>query len=340
LHLRDRRDAGGWGEGDQGAADADVAVPSLLAAADTMLADDPDGIPALLFLATFMPDDTMDMVAARLAGLSAVLRTVGSKALVFPDPADALRWNSVTDRFEPVGADGMPDAVVVVGQDPPTAGEDDLIVSYVASLAQLVDLSGRPVRPVTERPVFLSNPRGDREWASVEAMLVRRTSYPCSRGLGQLIENADGRGTPEEVRAAVLDASLLHVGCGISASGALELADGTELSFTEIVGVQGGLAVLPPGHFLPLADDLLAAGFTGVIGWRRPVSEVTAALAMFVLHIELADRGRPPAEAVQEVRRWFRQPDRAMLPRLLAGRADQLDHLDKAEWMSLVLRGR
>jgi hypothetical protein len=205
-------------------------------------------------------------------------------------------------------------------------------------LAQLVDLSHRKPLPITAQPVFLANPRGDREWATIETMLLRRTFYPWSRGFGRLVENADGAGTPAEIRAAVSAASLFQIGCGITVDGALELTDASELECATLTA-NGGLAILPPGHFPRLADMLLAAGFTGVIGWRRPLSDGAAALAIFVLHTELVDHGRPPAAAVREVRRWFHRPDVASLPPLLARHADQLD-ADETGWMSLAYQGR
>jgi hypothetical protein len=340
LHLRGRRDTGGWTEGDPTSEDAEAATASVRTAADTMLAENPDGVPALLFLATLTADGTVAAIAERCTALSAVLRAIGADAVVFPEPVSALRWNAMTDRFEPADATETAGVVVVVGQDSPPSFADDLVVSHVSSLAQLVDLSRRTVRPITERAVFLANPRGDREWATVEAMLLRRTFYPRSRGFGRLIENADGPGTPEEILAAAEAASLLQIACGITTGGALELAREAELDFTGVAVSQGGLVVLPPGHLLPLADVLLAAGFSGVIGWRNPVSDVTAALATFMLHVELVDRGRTPAEAVREVRRWFRRPDTTMLPLLLVGQAAALDDVDGTEWMSLVYRGR
>jgi hypothetical protein len=180
-------------------------------------------------------------------------------------------------------------------------------------------------------------------------MLLRRSFYPGSVGLGRLVEDCDGAGTTDELRAH-LDASILHLDCGVTAGGALELAGPAELDLAEFDLAEfgpaeaavrrGGLVILPPDHFLPLADILLGAGFTGVIGWRRPVPEVVAAVAAFVLHAELADRVRPPAEAVRAVHRWFQHPDKEMLPQLLAGYADRLGDASADDWMSLVYRGR
>lgn len=334
LHLRGRRDAGGWADGDSTGTDTDAAAESLITAADLVLAEDPDGLPALLFLATLLPDGTMRAIADRLTALPAIVRAVAADAVLFPAPADSLRFNVITRRIEPAGK-GTVDKLVVIG-DRPVA--DDPVVSYASSVAQLVDLSNRKSLPVTENPVFLANPRGGREWTTVETMLLRRTFYPRSRGFGRLVENIDGIGTPDEIKAALTDASLLQIGCGITAGGTLQLAGTAELDCSAITA-GGALVILPPGHFLPLADTLLTAGCAGVIGWRLPLSNGAAALATFVLHTELVDHGRAPAAAVREVRRWFHRPDVAMLPTLLTRHADHLD-ADEAGWMSLVYQGR
>ena len=343
LFLRGRRDEGGWADPDDAAGgDAQAAAQSLLAAAKTIPDEDPDGIPALVHLATLLPPGTLAELAAHLGSLTATLRTVGAEALYFPEAAASLRWNAVRGRFETADVTSGAETVVVLGDEVPPAARqavDDRIVSHVASLSQLKELAQREVRPITGKPVFVANPRGDRESATMAAMLLRRSFYPASAGLGRLVENADGTGTADEVRDLV-GASMVHLDCGITAAGALELAGPSELDLTGVALEPGGLVILPPDHFLPLADILLEAGCAGVVGWRRPVSEATAALAVFVLHAELADRGRSPAEAVREVHRWFRRPDRGMLPQLLAGYAERLDDIPAQHRTSMVYRGR
>ncbi|WP_045743998.1 hypothetical protein [Actinoplanes rectilineatus] len=70
----------------------------------------------------------------------------------------------------------------------------------------------------------------------------------------------------------------------------------------------GGLAVLAPGRD-PFADDLLDAGFTGVIGWRRPVPGPVALAATVVLHRELlADADPEPAVVLRRIQSWMRVP--------------------------------
>jgi len=346
LHLRSRRDGddGGWGEDVGGAAggDAQAAVTSLLAAAETIPDDDPDGIPVLVLLAELSPEGTLQELGARLGPLTTLLQSAGAEAVDLPKPADSLRWNAVKRRFEPAGEPCEVRTLVVVDpgsakeSDPPPS-QDDVTVSYVASLSQLRILSRRKARPIAENPLFIANPRGDRMPAAVETMLLRRSFYPHSVGLGGLVEAADGTGTPQEVRARV-DASLVHLACGVTEAGALELADSSELDPAGIVVEHGGLVILPPDHFQPLADILLAAGFTGVIGWRRPVSDDVAAVAYFLLHTELADVGRAPAAAVRAVRKQLRELDPASLPALLAARFEAA-HTSGEDWRSLVYRG-
>ncbi|MEY9861173.1 hypothetical protein ABH935_006813 [Catenulispora sp. GAS73] len=347
LHLRSRRDGDddGWGK-DSGAAtdgDAQAAVASLLAAAETVADEDPDAIPALVHLAELSPDGTLKVIGSRLGGLTALLQSVGAEAVDLPGPADSRRWNAAESRFEPAGEPGTARTLVVVdGGSPqesqPSASADDVTVSYVASLSQLRTLSQRKVRPVAEEPVFVANPRGDRMPTAVETMLLRRSFYPHSVGLGGLIEAADGAGTAAQVRSR-LEASVLHLACGVTEAGTLELADSSELDLSDVRVERGGLAILPPDHFQPLADILLTAGFTGVVGWRRPVPEDFAAVAYFLLHTELADVGRAPAAAVRAVRRQLREPDLAALPPLLASRFETTDAAGD-DWTALVYRGR
>jgi hypothetical protein len=182
--------------------------------------------------------------------------------------------------------------------------------------AQVLALVGRRRRPVAEAVVFVANPRGDRKHDTLDAMVLRRTFYPDSVGLGETAEKADGTGTPEEVLAR-LDASLLHLGCGVTADGGLELAGGV-LDAHAIVAHEhaatGGLAILPPAAAgtAELTDALLATRFSGVIGFRAPVPEPAASLLYFLLHSQLVDERRDPASAVAAVRRWSADPHREL----------------------------
>jgi hypothetical protein len=208
-------------------------------------------------------------------------------------------------------------------------------------MTRLIEWSHRAEpRPVTRQPVFLANPRGDRMSAAADVMLLRRSFYARSRGLGELVEDADGAGTANRLRDA-LDCSLLHLACGITPTGALELAGGAQLDLTTLRGkvTNGGVAILPPGHLQPLADQLLTLGFDDVIGWRRPVPEPIAGLMLYLLHAELADNGRSPAAAVARVRRWPHGPDRATWPQLPTGYAERSEQSVPQHWTALVHLG-
>jgi hypothetical protein len=340
LLLRSRRDGDdGWGETD-GAPDSDLeaAVDELAAAARDVPREHADAVPLLLLLAALLPAGTLDRLTEPFAETSGAVRALSAGALIIAHPPGLPWLDAQTGRLMAADAACHAQSIVVLGD-----GADDLkgdkAVSWLASVAQLLELSRRAARPITEEVVFVTNPRGDRETTTVDALLLRRSFYPRSRGLGRLVENADGEATPDQVRAAASGASLLHLACGLTAGGALELAESGELDVSEIEA-RGGLVILPPGAFLPAADALLAAGFTGVVGWRQAVPEQTASLMLYLLHAELAETGRSPAAAVREVRRWARRPDTSVLPRLLARYADSPELMREEDWSALVYRGR
>ena len=354
LLLRSRRDGdSGWGssDGEPDESEPDEAIDSdLEAAADelsiaarTVPRDQPDAVPLLLLLAALLPEGTFERLTEPFAEVSAAVRAVGAGALIVPRPAGLPWLDAQSGRLMAADAACHAGYVVVPGEGAQEV-EDSKTVSCLASTAQLIEVSRRESRPLTEDVVFVTNPRGDREAASVDALLLRRSFYPRSTGLGQLIENAAGAGTADQVRAA-LGASLLHLACGLTDAGALELADSAELDLAGLDpsgpgAPHGGLVILPPGAFLPAADLLLAAGFSGVVGWRHPVAEPTASLMLYLLHAELAETGRGPAAAVREVSRWVRRPDPGALPRLLARSVERPELMLEEDWSALIYRGR
>jgi hypothetical protein len=200
--------------------------------------------------------------------------------------------------------------------------------------------------------VFVANPRGDRPQASFDALLLRRGFYPRSTGLGDTGENVDGAGTRDEVRAG-LDASLLHLGCGVTVDGGLELAGGDVLGATEIAAgppaATGGLAVLPPTPTgaeptgaEALTEALLAARFADVVRFRDAVPADVASIVHLVLHAELVDGRCSPATAVARVRSWLADPHRPVpghLPPWLETRAGDPDLVDPAYQDALVHHG-
>ncbi|MFI1195443.1 CHAT domain-containing protein [Micromonospora sp. NPDC020750] len=318
LYLRGRDDADdGWGDADD---DVRAAAVALSAAADDLPADPSGAVPLAVDLARLLdgryPEGRVgDALQDRFVPVAQALRGVRVQALAWSRP-DGTRLLLHTDdgRFRDGRPDGaLPPRVVVVGAEP--LPDDDAVISHVASARQAGELAGRVPLRVTEAPVLVVDPRGGHE----EACLVRlcRRLYPRAVVLGRADGGSDGPGTPEEVRRR-LDASMLHLTCGVSAAGALELAGPADLGPAAITGrttraaTEGGLVVLPPtgDGSVPLAEAFLAAGFTGVVGWTRPVPRPVATLMLAVLHTGLVRGGLRPAAAVRAVRRWLASPDR------------------------------
>jgi len=237
-----------------------------------------------------------------------------------------------------------------------------LTVSFVASGRQVLDLAARTVPPVAAGAVFVANPLGDRDAATVEVMALRRILYPRSTGLGRTVEQVDGAGTPADVLAhlpgpAGPGAAVLDLGCTLRAEGvpALELAGPAALDVDAVAAHavdrtgDGGLVVLPAdsavhhGRWVSFADGLIAAGMTGVVGWLRPVPQPVAAVMRFLLHTGIADEGLEPAAAVHAVRAWMRDPGRIVPAHLPAGYAAAVRDVDLADvhlWSALCHRGR
>lgn len=331
LYLRSCLDeGGGWGDDDPGG-DVHAAADSLLTAIRALPVDHSDVLPVVYRLAALLDerlasnDRLCAGLAARLDDVTAALREAAAGALAYPQPGGVLSLDGRSGRLQFVASgEQLPPRVLVVAEEPRPL--DGSVVSTVASAVQVVTLARRTRPPITKNPVFVANPRGDQGQATFDALLLRRTFYPSSTGLGQLVEDVKGAGTPDEVLAH-LDASMLHLGCGINESGALELAGPAELApqliaanASEDQAAGGGVAILPPMRegFPGLADALLTAGFTSVIGWREPVPQPTAAVVIFLVHGQLVEERLLPAEAVAAVRRWMRDPNRKV-PAYLPG---------------------
>jgi hypothetical protein len=210
----------------------------------------------------------------------------------------------------------------------------DVAVSQVSSGAQLVALAGRPAAPVGKTPLFVVNPRGDRNADMPDVLTLRRLFYPRSACIGRGLEPVDAPGSSDDVRGRLADASMVHLACGL---------DGTRLRLagSDVLDASGGgLVVLTePGP----AAALLDAGFSGVIGWQRRVPAPFAALAIFMTHLMLADRDLPPAAAVNAVHRWMIDPDRELPPFLPGAHRRTVDTTDltrPALWAALACYGR
>ena len=338
---------------------ADLSAAVRTVGADLLVrllpADPPTG--PVTMLALDPHTDRLDLVATLDSAEGASLGSLGDKLQQF---ADTVR--SALD-----GGDGPRRLIVVAGG--PLAGTAwaaardssgrpiaaGIAVTHAGSCAEVVAAAGRVPRPSTGAAVFVANPRGDRESAGVEAMLLRRLFHPGSTGLGRTIEHVDGIGTPAEVTAGLATAAIVHLGCGLRRTGspALELvtADGpADLEITALgAGREGGLAVLPadsatlPHGAAETAAALLAAGPAAVVGWLRPVPDAVATLMLMVLHAALIDAGAPPALAVNAVQRWMIDPDRKPVEGVPPGHlaaVDGVDLTDPALWGALYHRGR
>ncbi|ACU75780.1 hypothetical protein Caci_6949 [Catenulispora acidiphila DSM 44928] len=171
LHLRGRWDDGGWDgvekDAPGGTPDGDVqaSVRHLLAAAEDIVSEDPDGVPALVYTATLSPEGTLAELGSRLAPLSEDLRAVGASALRFAEPVRGLWWNAVEGRFEasggwmPAGSAVLLDGTDEISQNPAKPSVSDqaddgleIRVAHVASLSQLRSLAHREPHTPGNRP--------------------------------------------------------------------------------------------------------------------------------------------------------------------------------------------
>ncbi|GAB7046463.1 hypothetical protein [Catenuloplanes indicus] len=265
---------------------------------------------------------------ARLGGaapadIAAALRRLRVDGLAGPD---GLFLHAADGRLLASWPPDWRRALIIDGTD--TAPPPGVVVSYLASTDRVPALLDRDTPPVSAHPVFVANPRGDRDAASVDTMILRRLFHPRSVGFGRTAEHSAGAGTPAEV-AAHLDASLLHLGCDADDDG-LRLAGPATLGTAEIRahgGRAGGVAILPASAGAAcarLAGALLDGGFAGVVGWSRPVPATAESLALFMLHLKLVDGGLPPADAVHDVRGWLADTARTAPAHLPAGYAPAL----------------
>lgn len=151
------------------------------------------------------------------ATVAAAVREIGAVALLYLHPTDAagrtagvLCLDPATDRLDvlanvpvtdPLASDDPGWAAVMRRWSPgslllaATSGLDRLalpavrvgdgrqlvqeaVISHVSSGAQVVRLAARSVASVTDAPLFVVNPRGDRDHEMAEVLAVRRLCYP------------------------------------------------------------------------------------------------------------------------------------------------------------------
>jgi hypothetical protein len=215
------------------------------------------------------------------------------------------------------GPDGQPHYAV-----------QDAVFSYAASATQLAQAAARTARPPAEAPVLVANPTDDLPLAESEVAELLCRYYPGAAYLGQPTGLATGRATPDEVLSRLPGgsrplASLLHCGCHAHAASPLTesrlvLSEGQPLKIADILAQAqrrdpvspGFLAVLSAcmtdsegtdhDEALTLASALLAAGASGVVGARWPVSDHATAPLMLMFH-HFLNNGHPhPADALRE----------------------------------------
>ncbi|WP_326953441.1 CHAT domain-containing protein [Amycolatopsis sp. NBC_01286] len=240
----------------------------------------------------------------------------------------------------------------------------EMTVSYASTARQLCEVAGRATSPLGERPVVVTDPEGSLVGSQEEAAYLRGI-YPGGRFYGRAAGDAAvvGAGTPEEVHLASRSASMLHLSCharsgAVPSESALLLAGGT-LTVERILR-PGGRRTLPGGlvvlaacqsdltsaahdEVLTLGASFISAGATGVVGSRWSVDDVHSSLMMCVLHRELVEFGRAPAEALRAAQLWALDPDRQAPPGLPDGLARRAasDELSRPHaWAAFGYLGR
>lgn len=269
--------------------------------------------------------------------------------LALDDPS----WSAITGRWSAgsllVAASGELGRIALPAVCT-TAGRhfaQDVSVAYVSSGRRVITPAGRPAVSVTAHPLFVVNPRGDRDSEMAEVLVLRRLFYPRSTCMGRAIELVDAAGTRDDLLSGLPEASLTHLACGIQRDGvpALLLADGEMLAVgNDEVRGQGLIILAEPGAegFASVADAFLGAGFSSAIGWQWPVPAPFAELALFMTHLMLVDHRLEPAAAVNAVHRWMLDPDRDTAPLVSSAHVKTVETVDLTRpqlWAALACRG-
>lgn len=234
----------------------------------------------------------------------------------------------------------------------------DAVFSYAASARQFVEAARRPVRPFAERPVLVRTP--DLHWTRHEIGHLHAAHYAHGQYLGR-----PGRRsvpTPEDVLAALPDATLLHLGCHaepaeLPVDSALRLGAGRALPVREVLrrgsGPRGALVVLAAcasdlterqhDEVLTLATAFLAAGAGGVVGTKWAIDDLVTAMFMIVFHHHLNGDHPDPAEALRATQLWMLDPDRPTIPDApaeLVRYFAETDPTTPAHWAAFTYHGR
>ncbi len=238
---------------------------------------------------------------------------------------------------------------------------EDVEVSVTPSAGLLGRVAARP--PAAGTAVFVGNPNRDDAAAAETAEALRDGFHPDGRFLGGHGQaprpwrvSADGKGTPEEVRAAAAGGlSVLHLGCRATSEvtaprrSQVALHGNAPLTAAELLahGADVGVVTLADHTTLPGAHDValtlpaafLAAGARSVLAghWPAPAAHLT-----YLVHHHVREHGSSPRAALRAAQLWMLDPDR-VLPDTAPGhleRVEPTDFADPAHWAAFTHFGR
>lgn len=245
--------------------------------------------------------------------------------------------------------------------DGPRYACQDITLHYAASARQFLEAARRRPRAWTEKPVLVGSP--DLFWTRLEMEHLHGTYYSSGSYLGRPKPGRRRWLRPEDVLAALPDASLLHLGChahseDIPVESALRIGGG--LPVRDILrqqhGAHGALVVLGAcssdlanrhhDEVLTLATAFLAAGASGVVGTKWPVNDLTTAIFMIVFHHFLNNDHPEPAAALRAAQLWMLDGARARTPiygipeELLQNFEEKIDPRAPMHWAAFTYNGR
>jgi hypothetical protein len=234
----------------------------------------------------------------------------------------------------------------------------DITLHYAASARQFLEAVRRRPRAWTDKPVLVRSP--DLFWTGLEMEHLHDTYYSSGSYLGRPKPGRRRGLRPEEVLAALPDASLLHLGCHaysaeIPVESALRIGGG--LPVRDILRQQhsahGALVVLGAcssdltnrhhDEVLTLATAFLAAGASGVVGTKWPVNDLTTAVFMIVFHHFLNNDHPEPAAALRAAQLWMLDGAQARPPipdELMRNFQERIDPRAPMHWAAFTYNGR
>ncbi len=240
------------------------------------------------------------------------------------------------------------------------------VISYIPS-ARLLCRAVRARPTPGGKVLVVGDPDApDLPRVGADAGLLRSAFYPDAPRLGRPRQGqpSDGPGTPAEVLAwlrADMDRAVLHLACHARAEPTdparsyLTLAGGERLTIDSLLRDRPTAGTPVDRVFLvacstnvtgtdydeafSITTAFLAAGARTVFGSMWPVPDGLTARFVFMLHHYLQAERRTPADALHQVARWARDPDRApppSMPRELMARRYSMRLDDPAVWAGFV----